>query len=330
MDSSPTMHDVAKAAGVNPSTVSRVFSKNGRVSERTRKHVENVASEVGYRGDSLRPDVPSSCTRILGIIVADFADPSCWDIIRGVETAASGLGFKLMLSGSLELPGSGTHATRTAAPDGLIMVNSTADEDLIRELARHKPVVLINRQIEGITSVVPDIQKGVGQAVRSLRAQGHRKLAFIAGPKTDWISIRAWEEVRTACEWPRLDPIRLAPAEPTVEGGRKTASEVRASGATAVLAYNDLIAIGLLGELRAASITAPDNISIIGFGDICGATFTTPSLTTIRVLGGKSGANAVALIAQILKGKAVSSPTTVVQTELVVRASTGRCPSSAS
>lgn len=323
INSPVTIHEVAKAAGVHPSTVSRALAKSSRVSDGTRRHVKNVAAQLGYRANPLGPVLLSDRTSILGLIVDDLSDPSCLDIIGGVESRAGTDGYALMLTRGFEISDRETAAARAAALDGILLIGPAGDEGSIRELSHQKPIVVINHEIEGITGVVPDIKKGIGEAIRHVRAGGHRKIVFIAGPQEAW---RMWEEIQAACQWPRLETVRITSTEPTVEGGRKTARQVLASGATAVLTYNDLLAVGLLGELQAAFITAPDHISIIGFGDIIGAAFTTPSLTTVRAHGRQSGMTATTLLLLMIQGNPPASPTSLVETELVIRTSTGRLP----
>ena len=138
------------------------------------------------------------------------------------------------------------------------------------------------------------------------------------------MSARRWEGVQAACEWSRLEAVRLESTKPTVDGGRQVARDVRASGATAVLTYNDLLAIGLMQELQAAGMVVPDQISIVGFDDIFGADFTTPPLTTVRSPLGECGAGAATLLLDLLHGTGEPAGTLRVETELVLRGSSGR------
>jgi LacI family repressor for deo operon, udp, cdd, tsx, nupC, and nupG len=185
-------------------------------------------------------------------------------------------------------------------------------------------VVVINREVDGVPCVVPDVNKGISEAVRSLAANGHTKVAFVAGPPQSWMSARRWDGVQAACEWSRLEAVRLESTKPTVDGGRQVARDVRASGATAVLTYNDLLAIGLMQELQAAGMVVPDQISIVGFDDIFGADFTTPPLTTVRSPLGECGAGAATLLLDLLHGAGEPAATLRVETELVLRGSSGR------
>jgi LacI family transcriptional regulator len=211
-----------------------------------------------------------------------------------------------------------------ATVDGLILASPRMNDDDIRMLAATKPVVVINRDVEGVSCVIPDVNGGISAAVRSLAEQGHRKIAFVAGPPQSWMSVRRWEGVQAASDWSRIEAIRLETAKPTVDGGRRVAREVLASGATAVMTYNDLLAIGLMQELQAAGVVVPDQISIVGFDDIFGADFTTPPLTTIRSPLATCGTTAATLLLNKLDREEEGPSLVHVDTELILRGSSGR------
>jgi LacI family transcriptional regulator len=324
--SNATIYDIARIAGVNASTVSRALSKPGRVSPKTQKLIEDAAAELNYHVNPFARALPTGKTNTFGLIVADITNPTFFDIIRGAETTATDRDYTLVLAESAESPATELTAARRlmATVDGLILASPRMDDDNIRALARDKPVVVINREVEGVPCVVPDVHKGLSEAVRSLAGNGHRRIAYVAGPPESWMSERRWEGVQAACEWSRLEAVRLESTKPTVEGGRQTARDVRASGATAVLTYNDLLAIGLMQELQAAGITVPDQISIVGFDDIFGADFTTPPLTTVRSPLGECGAGAATRLLDVLHGSGEPAGTLSVETELVLRGSSGR------
>ena len=324
--SNATIYDIARIAGVNASTVSRALSKPGRVSPKTQKLIEDAAAELNYHVNPFARALPTGKTNTFGLIVADITNPTFFDIIRGAETTATERDYTLVLAESAESPATELTAARRlmATVDGLILASPRMDDDNIRALARDKPVVVINREVEGVPCVVPDVHKGLSEAVRSLAGHGHQKVAYVAGPPESWMSERRWEGVQAACEWSRLEAVRLESTKPTVDGGRQTARDVRASGATAVLTYNDLLAIGLMQELQAAGITVPDQISIVGFDDIFGADFTTPPLTTVRSPLGECGAGAATRLLDLLHGSGEPAGTMSVETELVLRGSSGR------
>lgn len=323
---SPTIYDIAKVAGVNPSTVSRALSKPGRVSVKTRKLVEDAAAQLQYQVNPFARALPTGRTSTLGLIVADITNPVYLGIIRGAESTAIGQDYTLMLAESAETPQTEFSAARRMMPsvDGLILASPCMDDSRIHELAGEKPLVVINREVNDVTCVVPEVSKGIGEAIRSLVVNGHRKIAYVAGPPQSWMSERLWDGVQAACDWSRLEAVRLESVRPTMDGGRQVAREVVSSGATAVLTYNDMLAIGLMQELQAASVVVPDEISIVGFDDIFGADFTTPPLTTVRSPMLTCGNEAARLVLNLLNGEVPSALILHVDTELVLRGSSGR------
>lgn len=323
---SATIYDIAEVAGVNPSTVSRALSKSGRVSAKTQKIIEDAAAQLNYQVNLFARALPTGRTNTFGLIVADITNPTFFDVIRGAETTGTLRDYTLVLAESAESALTELTAARRMmnTVDGLILASPRMDDDDIRALARDKPVVLVNREVEDVPCVVPDVRKGTGEAVRSLAGNGHKKLAFVAGPSRSWMSARRWEGMQAACEWSHLEAVRVESTQPTVDGGRQVARDVLATGATAVLAYNDVLAIGLMQELQAGGVVVPDQISIVGFDDIFGADFTTPPLTTVRSPLGDCGAGAANLLLDVLIGSGETAGTLRVETKLVLRGSSGR------
>lgn len=323
-----TIYDIAKLAGVNPSTVSRALNNPGRVTGKTRVIVEEAAAKLNYKANSFARALPTGITNTIGLIVADITNPTFFDVIRGAETAAAEGDCTLVLAESSESPEKELVVARRmlGTVDGLILASPRMDDEQIRGLPADKPVVVINREIEGIPCVVPDVDRGIGQAFKSLAANGHYHILYVAGPGHSWMSGRRWEGIRSAADWCRVEATMLESATPTLEGGRRIARQVLATGATAVITYNDLLAIGLMQELQAAKVSVPESISIVGFDDIFGADFTSPPLTTIRSPLRECGRRATI---QLL-GEWENSPApdtgrgSVLDTELVVRGSSGR------
>ncbi|WP_082979061.1 LacI family DNA-binding transcriptional regulator [Arthrobacter sp. B6] len=321
-----TIYDIAKLAGVNPSTVSRALSKPGRVSAGTRKLIEEAAAELNYQVNPFARALPTGRTNTLGLIVADITNPTFFGTIRGAESTAAFRDYSLILAESAESPDQELAAAQRmlASVDGLILASPRMDDDHIRDLAKEKPVVVVNRDVQGIACVVPDVNKGIGEAIRHLAGHGHKKIVFISGPTASWMSSQRWSGIQQACEWSRIEAVKIESDSPTVKGGRVTARLIVGSGASAVIAYNDLLAIGLMQELQAAAYAVPDQISIIGFDDIFGADFTTPGLTTVRAPMENCGIEAATVLLRTLKEPGETPSTRYIDTELVVRGSSGR------
>lgn len=325
-----TIYDIAKLAGVNPSTVSRALAKSDRVSATTQKRIEDAAVKLKYNANPHAQALSSGRTGMVGLIVSDITNPSYFDIIRGAQATAAARGLTLVLAESAE--SSSTEASVVhriqSSTDGIILAAPRMSDTEILKLNATKPVAVINRRIDGVDSVVPDVESGVSEAVRHLAFTGHRKIAFLAGPEQSWISAQRWDSFRRACEWTKREAQLIPTKAPTTEGGRCAARDVVASGATAALCYNDLLAIGLMQELQAAALTVPDDFSVVGFDNIFGSDFTTPALTTISSPLSSCGTAALELLLATCPGQGrytarpLGDP--ALRTKLLVRGSSGR------
>jgi DNA-binding LacI/PurR family transcriptional regulator len=324
-----TIYDIARAAGVNASTVSRALSNPGRVSVKTQKKIEDAAAELNYQVNTFARALPTGRTNTVGLIVSDITNPMYFDIIRGAEGAASERNYTLLLAESAESAETELLAAKRiiSTVDGIILASPRLSDDQIQELAGRKPVVVLNRSVRGVHSVVAEIQTGVSDAVRHLAGLGHKKLVYVAGPERSWMSGHRWESIRERCQWSSLVVEKLSSGNPTVEGGRQAAASVRAGGATAVICYNDLMAIGLMQELQLAGVRVPGDVSIVGFDNIFGSDFTTPPLSTIKSPLRDAGAASLALILADLAGTSPPPPRGGLSTELVIRGSSGPAPS---
>lgn len=320
-----TIYDIAELAGVNPSTVSRALSKPGRVSAKTQQKILDAAEELNYQVNIFARALPTGKTQTVGLIVSDITNPAFFDIIRGAETAASGRNYTLMLAESTESAALELVAAKRmlATVDALILASPRLSDEEIQKLAGQKPVVVTNRRVTGVGSVVADTEVGVAEAVRHLADLGHTSIAYVAGPERSWMSKRRWETIKARCDWHGIAVVTVASGAPTVDGGRHSAVAVRGGEATAVFCYNDLMAIGLMRELQSAGIHIPTELSILGFDNIFGSDFTTPPLSTIKSPLHELGVTALTLVLDSTEGDGDERPDSTLSTELVLRGSTG-------
>ena len=171
------------------------------------------------------------------------------------------------------------------------------------------------------------ISIGIEQAVRHLIEAGHRRIAYLGGPETSWISQRRAETITAAAERVGVEVVVLGPASPTFEGGPSALPAVLESGATAVIAYNDLMAIGLLRAAQQSGLTVPSDLSLIGFDDIFGAELCSPALTTVAAPLTALGQYAVrSLLADMRSRAPRTTRPALLPAELRVRDSTARAP----
>lgn len=172
-----TIYDVAKVAGVSPSTVSRAFSRPGRVSARTAQHVRQIAADLGYRSEEIFPPPAPTRTQLIGMAVSDITNPFYFPIIRGGERAAAEAGFTLVLTDADECEQTERESLKRALPvvDGIVIARTRLSDTDLRSIGRNVPVVVLNRPVPGLNSVIPDTDRAVRRAVEHLASLGHRK-----------------------------------------------------------------------------------------------------------------------------------------------------------
>ncbi|MBW9095657.1 LacI family DNA-binding transcriptional regulator [Microbacterium jejuense] len=322
----PTIYDIAELAGVNPSTVSRALGKPGRISAATAQKVEDAAARLDFRVNPMARALQTGKTRMLGLVVADITNPVVFDIVRGAELEAAAAGYTLVIAESQESGVNEAEAVERLLPsvDGLVLATTRMPANQIDELAARKSLVLINRAVDGVPSVLPDVESGVEQLVEHLAEHGHRSFVYLAGPDRSWISARRWAAILAAAERRGIAIVEVGPNAPTIEGGRTALRRVIASQATALIAYNDLMAIGFMQESAAQGIGVPDRISVAGFDDIFGSELIVPALTTVRADLVRAGRQAVAMTLSGDRDSAASAG--LLPTSLIVRGSTGAAP----
>ncbi|WP_404429865.1 LacI family transcriptional regulator [Microbacterium lacus] len=320
-----TIYDIAELAGVNPSTVSRALSVPGRVSQKTEAKIRAAADRLDFQFNPMARALPTGRSHTLGLLVADITNPVIFGIVRGAEHAAAAAGYTLVIAESQESGEAEAQAIARLLPsvDGLILATTRLADDRISALAERKPMVLINRQIEDISSVLPDVDSGVRALMEHLAELGHRSIVYLAGPETSWISRRRWEAMLDASERLDIGLVEIGPNSPTIEGGRDALRRVMAARASAVIAFNDLMAIGLMQAAAAAGIDVPRSLSVAGFDDIFGSELIVPPLTTVQAQLQVAGERAVAKVLAQLDGDRDAVDDGLLATTLLVRGSTG-------
>jgi DNA-binding LacI/PurR family transcriptional regulator len=293
-----TLHDVAREAGVAVSTVSRALSNPDRVSSRTREHVTTVAKRLGYRPNRIAQALPSGRTRMVALLVSDITNPHHFGLIRGAEAQARAAGYTLVLGDSQGSPEvESDHVDRLGSVvDGFVLASSRLPGDALRELADRRPAVLYNRQADGFGSVVNDSDDGCRQIVEHLAALGHRALTYLAGPANAWTDGERCRALAAHAGAAGIGFTRVGPFSPTLDQGGAAADIGLAGGASALVAFNDLLAIGVLRRLEHLGVNVPGDLSVVGFDDIFGADFCNPPLTTVASPAEQAGRDLIDLL----------------------------------
>lgn len=316
----PTIYDVARAAGVNPSTVSRALSRPERVSTATAQRIREAAAELEFHLNPTARALQTGRTNTLALMIGDITNPVVFDIIRGATAEAAQYGCTLIVTDSEESSTREAADARRLIPavDGLILAITRLADEQIHDLARRKPLVVVNRDVgDRAASVLADLDPGIGAAVEHLAELGHRRLAYVPGPVVSWISGQRLLAIERACARLGLDCEAVGPRRPTREGGAVALDEVLATGASAVLGYNDMMMLGLLEAAASRGVRVPEQLSVVGFDDIFGADFASPPLATVRMPLALAGRRAVRMV---LGHERAGAP---LPTEFVPRPSAG-------
>jgi LacI family transcriptional regulator len=322
-----TIADVAEAAGVATSTVSRALTQPGRVSAELQRHVQAVAASLGYRANPQARSLTSGRTQSFALLIPGATNPYFFDLIRGTQTEAKVRGYRHVLidtEGSAEIEAT-VMAELPGAVDGAVVAGSRLSDADLAEISRRLPLVVVNREIEGVPSVVVDTSEAVRQAVEYLVALGHRRIAYLGGPEGSWSNVRRWEAVERATTRLGVDCLHLG-SYTTLHTGAAAADAAIHHRVTASLFFNDMIALGALKRFAERGVAVPRDMSVIGCDDIFGADFCNPPLTTLTAPIDEVARMATDMLLTRLLGLTQIRQRERVLARLTVRQSTGTAP----
>ncbi|ATG53409.1 LacI family transcriptional regulator [Brachybacterium ginsengisoli] len=322
-----TIYDVAKAAGVAPSTVSRAFSRPGRVSAATHAKVMDAAKELDYRTEAPAAQERGERHHRLGIEVPDLTNPYFAELVSGMQEAAHEQDFLLLLLDTVEDEVRERSSLESAinVVDGIVLSGTRLSDATLNHLTKRIPVVVLNRRVAGLDSVTPDFEHGMGQAMTHLAENGIRTVTYVAGPVNSWSDGERWRAARVAARQHGLQVQRHGPFAPTTAGGEQAFEELRDSLPHAVICYNDLVAFGFLISALRAGIRVPGELSVMGHDDIQLSRLVGGGLTTVVSPKRAQGRAAVErLVRRIENPSAHRSPVEgTLPVRLVPRGTTG-------
>jgi DNA-binding LacI/PurR family transcriptional regulator len=324
--------DIAKVAGVSPSTVSRALQDHPRISLQRRATIHALAQQMGYQPSQIARSLVTGRSKTLGIVITDVTDPFVAEVMKGAEQSARELGYSLLFATSRRDPSQEILAARLLLGrqvDGMIVISSRAAGDYADLLGSDGlPLVLVNHDLNEphAHSVRTDNHGGVRQAISHLWELGHSRLAFVKGPgggRSSRERLEAFCETAAALGLP-THPEWVIEGQGLLEDGRKAflVLAARRQRPTAVICYNDLTAIGLMAAAHEAGVRIAEDISVVGYDNIPFSAFTMPPLTTVDQPKEALGRAAVEGCVRALSGEDI--PDTVLPSELVIRKSTSQ------
>ncbi|MFW5642616.1 MAG: LacI family DNA-binding transcriptional regulator [Alkalispirochaeta sp.] len=324
-----SIYDIAEAAGVNPSTVSRALNNRDRIGATTRKRILRIAEELGYQPSVIARSLATSRTNTIGVVAPSLTDPFVGMIVDSIEEHAGAYDYRVIFSTSRRDPDRElTIATnfQRHRVDAVIIVSThqRSTYDLF-ERTLSVPVVLVGQEDPGsdIAVIAVDDARMIDAAAEHLVSLGHTRFVFIGVDDRPFSSGRRQEAFEAGVIQRRTDAVVttvLPEGLSDLERGAAALPSVIASGATAVQCYNDMVAFGLIGAAIRDGIAIPGRFSVVGCDDLEIALSLPQPLTTIRQPRGEMGRQAVELVMERLDGKGYR--TAVLPGQLVIRATT--------
>lgn len=288
--------------------------------------IRQVAQELGYLPNQAARALSTGRHGNIALVIPDVANPFFPPLVQAAQKAADGQDFCVFLGNSNEDPAQEARLiTRFMAQvEGLIIASSRLEDAALRDFAARSPIVLVNREVGDLPHVLIDSGTGVTEAVNAMHALGHRSLAYVSGPANSWSNRLRLTAATAAARQLGMAFTSLPGQVPGYDAGRGASDEILASGATAVIAFDDLTAHGLMSGLRQRGVSVPGDLSVIGCDDVLG-NVTTPALSSVSSPTSEAGALATQLLCERLAGKAgrISYRLT---TRFVPRESSGPAP----
>jgi LacI family transcriptional regulator len=332
-----TIKDVANRAGVSQSTVSHVLNKTRAVEDVTREKVLKAIDELGYRPSQVARSLISKRTKTAGLLISDVSNPFYPDVILGVEEIAFAENYSIFLCNTnydLERGLKLVQSLIDKSVDGILFMSSSMSLQMVQEAVENQIHAVVldwedNKVHEIASTITIDFESGIQQAIRHLVEIGHRRIAHLSGPLSLWTAQVRKNVFLKALEQNGLDPHQaiILEGDLRIEGGRRAFEQLFQLNPrpTAVVAANDLMALGVLWAARNAGLNLPSDLSVIGLDDIDLASKVSPPLSTISLPRREIGKMAMRMLLEMIRAEkdALKSRVTV-DTTFVLRQSTER------
>lgn len=326
-----SIKDIARAASVSHSTVSRALRDSPLVSAETTALIRKIAKEQGYTVSAVARGLVTRKTKTIGVVVTTIADPFVSEVVSGIEQAANDHGYSVFLADSYADPDREVRVVQSFAErrvEGIVVTASRVGTIYLEILSELKvPIVLINNQRRGefMHSVMIENVEASRQATQHLIGLGHRRIAYLGdqfGYQSDTERFAGYRRALEQAALPFL-PELVVHGDGKPEGGVKAMELLLGlpQAPTAVFCYNDMSALGALRCIHESGLRVPEDISLVGFDDLFFTSYTQPPLTTVRQPRQRMGLLAMEILLKLMSGQD-STDTIEVPAELIVRDST--------
>lgn len=328
----PTIRDVAKYAGVSFGTVSNVLNRLPSVSEENRLKVENAIAQLGYRRNQAASQLRSNRSNTIGLVIPDITNPFYPEVARGVDDMARAANFNMFLCNkdrSDQKENDAVEALLEKNVDGIVLVKPRLSGEKINAIARQCPMVLVDADPKLFSCDVVNVDDytGMAAAVRRCAEMGHRRIAFIAGLQDSYSSQRrlnAFQETARQMGLPVPDEY-VGKGDFTIESGRRILRQLMSlpTPPTAIIAANDMMALGGISAAHEMGLSVPKDLSIVGYDDIQSVQLSHPRLTTIWHPKYELGQAVMQLLCELIEARRKGTPwqqrTLTLNTTMIVR-----------
>ena len=324
--------EVAKLARVSTATVSRTINGSDKVSARTAERVHKAIKELNFYPNTHARTLVSGRSRMLGLIISDITNPFFPELVKHFEDQAVQKGLEVIIANTDYKPKRMAECVRRMLErkvDGAAIMTSEADPSLLTELSRRDiPMVFMDTGTNSArtANIQIDYAQGIQEALQHLFSLNHRRIAFISGPLNLKSAKRRYDAFVSGMDARGInaDPELIEKGDHRMEGGVIAMRNLLRlkDRPTAVIASNDLTAIGALATIRDAGLEVPRDISLIGFDDISFAHLTQPPLTTIVLSRSQLAVTALAALEKLIRKESGESTDYCIATHLVLRSST--------
>jgi len=331
MDAVVTLEQVAQAAGVSPSTVSRILNGTATVSQAKQEAVQSAIRELGYHPNPVARGLAGGRTLSIGVVTQVISSPFYGEALLGIERETERAGYvPLFVSGNWheddERKALQTLLARRV--DGVIVLAGRLGDDELMRMSGSVPMVVVGRQLQGprLFSFAFDSRTGARLATEHLIEQGHRRIALISGDMNHDDAVdrhQGYVDALTAAGI-AVDPQLILPGDYNEASGMLAVNRLIDENVrfTAIFACNDQMAFGAALGLSRRNLRVPDDVSLVGFDDVVMARYTVPPLTTVRQSVYEIGTEAAKAMLSMLKGEMPRA--TPPAPELLLRDSTRR------